>query len=204
MIPCVTHPWNDKITEMESRSVAVKVWGSGGVGREVDVTLKGKRKHLCSDGNIHCGYSGCDTVRVLQDVTRFTRWNWVKGVEDLYYFLQLCVNLYEEVKVLVAQLCPTLCDPVVCSPLSSSVHGILQARILEWVAISFYRASFWPREWTQITCTSGKFFTVWAIREAPRTLESIAIPFFRGSSWPSDWTWVSCTADECFTIWTTR
>ena len=38
----------------------------------------------------------------------------------------------------VAQLCPTLCDPVDCSPLGSSVHGTLQARILEWVAISFY------------------------------------------------------------------
>ena len=40
-------------------------------------------------------------------------------------------------KVLVAQLCPSLCDPVDCSPPDSSVHGILQARILEWIAISF-------------------------------------------------------------------
>ena len=43
----------------------------------------------------------------------------------------------ERVKVLVAQSCPTLCDPVDCSPSDSSVHGILQARILEWVAIPF-------------------------------------------------------------------
>ena len=41
----------------------------------------------------------------------------------------------------VAQSCPTLCDPRDCSPLGSSVHGILQARILEWVAISFSRGS---------------------------------------------------------------
>ena len=41
--------------------------------------------------------------------------------------------------VLVAQSCPTICDPMDCSPLSSSVHGILQARILEWVAMSFSR-----------------------------------------------------------------
>ena len=41
----------------------------------------------------------------------------------------------------VAQSCPTLCDPVDCSPTGSSVHGILQARILEWVAISFSRGS---------------------------------------------------------------
>ena len=43
----------------------------------------------------------------------------------------------EEVAVLVAQLCPTLCNPVDCSPPGSSVHGILQARMLEWAAISF-------------------------------------------------------------------
>ena len=124
---------------MENRSVVAKIWGSGGVGREVDVTPNWNRKGLCSDGNIHYGYPGCDTVRVLQDVTSFTRWNWVKGVEDLYYFLQLCVSLCEKMKVLVAQLCPTLWDPMDCSPLGSSVHGILQARILEWVAIPFYR-----------------------------------------------------------------
>ena len=49
------------------------------------------------------------------------------------------------------QLCPTLCDPMDCSPPSSSVHGILQVGILEWVAISFSRWSFWPRDWTQIS-----------------------------------------------------
>ena len=43
------------------------------------------------------------------------------------------------VKVLVTQLCPTLCNPMNCSPLGSSVHRILQARILEWVAIPFFR-----------------------------------------------------------------
>ena len=46
--------------------------------------------------------------------------------------------------VLVAQSCPTLCDPMDCSPPSSSVHGIFQARILEWVAISFSREFSWP------------------------------------------------------------
>ena len=46
----------------------------------------------------------------------------------------------EKLKVLVTQLCPTLCDPMDCSPPGSSVHGILQARVTEWVAISFSRA----------------------------------------------------------------
>ena len=53
-----------------------------------------------------------------------------------------------------AQSCPTLCNPVDCSPLGSSVHGIFQARILNWVAISFFRGSSWPRNWTSVSCVS--------------------------------------------------
>ena len=49
------------------------------------------------------------------------------------------------------QSCPTLCDPMNCSPLGSSVHGILQASILEWVAISFSKGSFQPRDLTWVT-----------------------------------------------------
>ena len=67
--------------------------------------------------------------------------------------------------MLVAQSCPTLCDPMDCSPLGSSVHGILQARILEWVAISFSRGSSWPRDQTQASCIAGQFFTFWATKE---------------------------------------
>ena len=53
---------------------------------------------------------------------------------------------------LVAKLCLTLCDPMDCSLLGSSVHGILQARILEWVAISFTRGSSQPRDRTHVSC----------------------------------------------------
>ena len=53
--------------------------------------------------------------------------------------------------MLVTQSCPTLCNPVDCSPPGSSVHGILQARILQWVAISFSRGSSQPRDQTQIS-----------------------------------------------------
>ena len=65
----------------------------------------------------------------------------------------------------VAQSCPTLCDPMNCSLPGSSVHGILQARILEWVAISFSRRPSWPRDWTQVSCIVGRCFTIWATRE---------------------------------------
>ena len=66
----------------------------------------------------------------------------------------------------VAQSCPALCDPMDCSLPGFSVHGILQARILEWVVISFSRRSSWPRNWTWVSCTVGRHFTVWATREA--------------------------------------
>ena len=65
----------------------------------------------------------------------------------------------------VAQSFPTLCNPVDCSLPGSSVHGILQARILEWVAISFSRASSQPRD-TQVSCIAGRCFILWATREA--------------------------------------
>ena len=69
-------------------------------------------------------------------------------------------------KVLAAQLYPTLCDHMDCSPPGSSVHGIIQSRILEWGAISFSRGSSQTRYQTQVSCIAGKFFTIWATREA--------------------------------------
>ena len=68
--------------------------------------------------------------------------------------------------VLVVQSCLTLCDLMDYSPPGSSDHGILQARILEWVSVSFYRGSFWPRDWTQVFCIAGRFFPFWTTREA--------------------------------------
>ena len=61
---------------------------------------------------------------------------------------------------LVAKSFPTLCDPMVCSLPCSSVHGILQARILEWVAIPFSRGSSRPRNRTLVSCIAGSLSTV--------------------------------------------
>ena len=69
-------------------------------------------------------------------------------------------------KVKVAQLCPTLWDPV-----DYKVHGLLQARILEWVAFPFSRGSSQPRDWTQVSRIAGRFFTSWATTEAQRGIE---------------------------------
>ena len=66
----------------------------------------------------------------------------------------------------VSELCLTLCNPRDCSPPGFSVYGILQAKILEWVAIPFSRGSSQPRDWTLVSHIANIFFTIWAAREA--------------------------------------
>ena len=84
--------------------------------------------------------------------------------------MHLLASLYpfyfSEVKVLVTQLSPTLCNPTDCNPPCSSVLGISQAQILEWIDIPFSRGFFQLRDWTQVSCIACKFFTIWATREA--------------------------------------
>ena len=75
--------------------------------------------------------------------------------------------------MLVTQLCPTLSNPMDYSLPVSSVHGILQARILEWVAIPFSRRSSWPRDWKQVSCIAGRCFTT----------EPPGKPSWRSGSW---------------------
>ena len=65
-------------------------------------------------------------------------------------------------KLLVTQSCPTLCNPMDCSPPGSLVHGIFQARIWKWVTIPFSRTSSWPRAWSLVSCIA-----IWDTREAP-------------------------------------
>ena len=82
-------------------------------------------------------------------------------------FIFMCIrkkSLHTIVKL--AQSCPTLCDPMACSLPCSSVCGILQARILEWVAISFSRRSSEPRSRTRVSRIVGRCFTIWATRKA--------------------------------------
>ena len=124
---------------------------------------------------------------------------------------------------LVTQLCPTLCNPMDCSLPASSIHGVSQARILEWVAISLSGGSFQPRGWTHVSCTGRQIlyprvlsrsviFTWAAALQAPtsvgilqaRILEWLAISFSWGSSQPKDQTQVSRIVGRLFTSWTIR
>ena len=81
-----------------------------------------------------------------------------------------------------------------------TVHGILQARTLEWVAFPFSRESSQPRDWTQVSCIADRFFTSWATWEA-QEYKWVAYLFSSGSFWPRNLTRVFCIAGRFFTNW---
>ena len=82
--------------------------------------------------------------------------------------------------------CVWLCDPMDSSPPGSSVHGILQARILEWVAIPFSRGSCQPRDQTQVSCITNRFFIVRATGKPILFMCSVA------QSCPTLWNSMDC------------
>ena len=86
---------------------------------------------------------------------------WVGWVHGLWCYRCVCLCL-------VTKSCPALCDPMNYSPPGSSVHGISQAKILEWVAMPFCRESYWLRNQIRVSCIAGRFFTSWVTREASR------------------------------------
>ena len=79
---------------------------------------------------------------------------------DCSALASLSFTISERLPEWVACSCPTLCDPM-----DYTVHGILQARILEWIAVGFSRGSSQPRNQTQVSCIAGRFFTSWATRK---------------------------------------
>ena len=84
------------------------------------------------------------------------------GDTSWWFWLHFSNNLM----CLVIQSCPTLCNPMDCNPPGCSIRGILQARILEWVAMPFSRGSSWSRGWNWVSCIAGRFFTNGATRKA--------------------------------------
>ena len=95
---------------------------------------------------------------------------WVPKSFQVYHQNNLtCVHVYlcvcPCVYILSCSVMSNSCDPIECNLSVSSVHVILQARILKWVAISFSRESSQPRNQTWVSCIAGRFFTDWAMRE---------------------------------------
>ena len=84
---------------------------------------------------------------------------------DVYVYIYIYIHIFIYMMCVCvcvcvcvhAQWCQTLSDPMDCSLPGSSVHGILQARILEWVAISFSKGSLQPKDWTWVPCIAGRF-----------------------------------------------
>ena len=90
----------------------------------------------------------------------------------------------------VVQSRPTLYNPMDCSLLVSSVHGIFQARVLEWVAISFPRRSSQLRDWTRVSHIAGRHFTLWATREVWwKTHHDTSIRMVKMWNWNTECWW---------------
>ena len=113
----------------------------------------------------------CPVISVSSSILYWVIFIQPLNIADVKYgWNKLCLEilcfLISKVKVLVAQPCLTLCDLMDYSPPGSSVHGILQMRILEWVTVPFSRESSRPRDRTWLSCMTGRLFTVWATGEA--------------------------------------
>ena len=116
-----------------------------------------------------------------------------------YYHLASKVTTY-----MWSESLSVMSDPAIFWTIQFQPFGILQARIQEWVAFSFSRASSQPRDWIQVFCIAGGFFTSWATRESPRILKWVAYPFSNWSSQPRNRIRVSCIAGGFFTNWPIR
>ena len=90
-----------------------------------------------------------------------------------------------------------------CSPPDSCVHGISQARVLEWAAISFSRGSSWPKNWSQVSCITGRFCTDWAMREALGVQISFQISGVFGLEKYWEVELLNCMVAVCLIVWRT-
>ena len=117
---------------------------------------------------MHCSMTGFPVLHHLPELAQIYVL-WVSNVIELSHPMPPscppALNLSQhQVGCLVAQL---------LSPPDSSLHGILQARILEWVALLFSRKSSQPRDWAQDSCITDRFFTIWATRQVLTYLDSV-------------------------------
>ena len=102
------------------------------------------------------------TVRAAYNKTfkHSTVWGWRLNIATVLLDWEVAhswVHAVLRYVYLVAQSCPTVCSPMDLSPLGSSARGIFQARILEWVSISYSRGSSWPRDQTRVSCISCSY-----------------------------------------------
>ena len=117
--------------------------------------------HICNLLNawleIACIYCICNSKYIDKP-----KWNLYLSLK-LKFLISNIMSKFIQKLCEVTESCPSLCDPMDHSLPGSSIHGIFQARVLEWVAILFSRGSSQPRDWN---CIAGICFTIWATREA--------------------------------------
>ena len=113
--------------------------------------------------------------------------------------ISFLIQSWYNCEVKTAQSCLTLCNPI-----DYTVHGILQASILEGVAVPFSGRSSQPRDQTEVSCIAGGFFTIWVTREAQEYWSGEPIPSPADLPDPGNQTGVSCIAGGFFTSWATR
>ena len=92
--------------------------------------------------------------------TFFQQYSFDIRILSIFNYVYTHIHIYIHMHAESLKSCPVLCKPMDCSPPGSSVHGILQASILEWVAIHFSRGSSQPGDQTQVSFIASRFFTI--------------------------------------------
>ena len=112
------------------------------------------------------GWISLQSEGLSQESSPISQFKSINSLALRFLYSPTLTSIHEVNQSEIAQSCPTLCDPMECSQPGSSLHGIFQARILEWVSISFSRGYSWPRDRTQVSRIPGRRFNLWATREA--------------------------------------
>ena len=159
------------LIQMSSSNLKRKNWVSEKRSNLVKPTIDLKIPCLTLPLSSWLNHMGCGfLIHFISYKVRESKWL-SRNTHQIHFFCKYLHNqvvycnsflyyLVQKVKVLITWSCPTLCDPTECSPPGSSVHGILQERILEWVAISFPKGTSWPRDQTWVSCIAFRFFTI--------------------------------------------
>ena len=126
------------------------------------------KKDTYKKPTVNIGLKGkdCFPFKIRNKVRMSRHWLHLCLLELGWRFPLLPLPFNTESESEVAQSCPTLCESMDCSLPGSSLHGILQARVLGWIAISFSRESSQPRDQTRVSRIPGRCFNLWATSEA--------------------------------------
>ena len=154
----VERRWGDKVNGDQNRKVTRATCSLWSTSKHVLADADFSRQKKMCEEKCHCLWGIEALISKLKTVAP------EKETGSHQSSLQKVVLCLRKVKKWKCQ--SLFVSPWTVAQPGSSVHGILQARTLEWVVIPFSRGSSWPRDWTRAACIAGRFFTIWATREA--------------------------------------